>query len=77
MRSGNPAAAALDHLTAILHVPEEPIVVLTRRQLRTLAGIVGAALPSCGVCVVSVLDSAHYADRAPGMVVMPTSGERY
>lgn len=72
------AAAALEHLTNIRHLlPDEPTVVLARAQLVTVAGTVGAALPARGIRVVSVPDSAHYADRQPGMVVMPTSGELY
>ncbi|MDH6245497.1 hypothetical protein [Mycobacterium sp. OTB74] len=71
------AAETLACLTATRRVPVEPVVVLCRSQLAALAGTVCGALSASGVCVVSVPDSAHYKDRNPGPVVMPTSGERY
>lgn len=51
-------------------------VPLTRNQLAEL-GTVGATMRVAGVTVVSVDDAAHYADRDPGVVFMPSSGESY
>lgn len=47
---------------------------LTRSQLEELR-TEGAAVKFGGVTVVSVPDAAHYSDRRPGTVYMPSSGE--
>lgn len=55
--------------------PASPIdvVTVTRNQLTTLAG--GGRVESSGFTLVPVPDEAHYSDRPPGEVYMPSSGE--
>lgn len=60
--------------TADTAAASEGVVRLTRNQLGQLA-TVGATVTVAGVTVVAVPDSAHYAARAPGPVVMPGTGE--
>jgi len=69
--------------------PGEPArLELTRRNLTTLLAKLDdpasnrtlmkqqeAAEGDAWIVVVAVEDQAHYADRAPGEVYMPTSGE--
>jgi hypothetical protein len=55
----------------------EGVVEVTRSQLRKLLDNVGAAVDFAGIRVVSVPNSAHYADRDPGEVFVPSTGERY
>lgn len=47
---------------------------LTRSQLEELS-TEGAVVRVGAVTVVSVPDAAHYSDRPPGTVYMPSSGE--
>lgn len=47
---------------------------LTRAQLQELA-TEGAEVRVGAVRIVSVPDAAHYGDRAPGTVFMPSTGE--
>lgn len=53
---------------------ESADAAVTRRQLDELATR-GATIHVAGVTVVSVPDAAHYRDRAPGPVAMPSTGE--
>jgi hypothetical protein len=55
----------------------EGVVELTRSDLHELLETVGATVDYAGITVRSVPDSAHYGDRPPGGVFMPSSGERY
>jgi hypothetical protein len=55
----------------------EGVVELTRSELHELLETVGATVDFAGITVRSVPDSAHYGDRPPGEVFMPSSGERY
>lgn len=59
-----------------------PTVELTRRNLRALLDKLDDPLssrtlidPDRRVAVRAVEDAEHYADRAPGAVYMPSSGE--
>lgn len=49
-------------------------VILTRSQLDDLA-VTGTRVRVAAAVVISVPDEAHYADRPPGPMFMPTSGE--
>lgn len=53
------------------------VVELTRSRLNDLLGTVGSTVTVGAVAVVSVPDAAHYSDRPPGEVYMPSSGERW
>lgn len=55
-------------------------VELTRRNLQALLDklddpLSARAITKDGVLVKAVEDEAHYADREPGVVYMPSSGE--
>ena len=61
-----------------------PIVELTRRNLKTLLAKLDDPAsakmlidPDDRIAVRAVEDNDHYADRPPGMVYMPTTGECY
>ncbi|MFA5710747.1 hypothetical protein [Mycolicibacterium sp.] len=65
-----PGAGAAEAVAAPGTVP------LTRGQLEELA-MVGAEVRVAGIRVIAVPDEAHYGDRAPGTVYMPSTGESY
>ena len=59
-----------------------PMVELTRRNLETLLAKLDDPIsartlvcPDDRIAVRAVENSAHYADRQPGQVFMPTTGE--
>jgi hypothetical protein len=68
----------------VKHITDAPMPVLelTRRNLTTLlakldnpASARTLIAPEGTIAVRAVEDAEHYADRAPGEVYMPTSGE--
>jgi hypothetical protein len=67
----------------VKHVPGEHRIELTRRNLEVLLAKLddpASARTLCdgttGFAVTAVENEAHYANRAPGEVYMPTSGKR-
>lgn len=59
-----------------------PVIELSRRNLETLLAKLDDPIsartlisPERTIAVRAVEDEEHYADRAPGAVYMPTSGE--
>lgn len=57
-----------------------PTVELTRRNLTALLDklddpLSNRMLINDGIAVAAVEDEEHYADRAPGVVYMPSTGE--
>lgn len=61
-----------------------PTVELTRRNLEALLAKLDDPLsarmlidPDRRIAVRAVENDAHYSDRAPGAVYMPTTGEEY
>lgn len=63
---------------------EVPTVELTRRNLTTLLAKLDDPLshrtllcPDSKVYVKAVEDQEHYAERAPGIIYMPSSGEEF
>lgn len=63
-RTAEPASAAAG----------EHVVTLTRSELAELA-IESATVTVGRITVVAVPDTAHYGDRAPGVMYMPSGGE--
>jgi hypothetical protein len=55
----------------------EGVVDVTRSQLRALLDTVGATVDFAGVTVASVPDEAHYSDRPPGEIFMPSTHRCY
>ncbi|MCH9734098.1 MAG: hypothetical protein K0U78_06030 [Actinomycetia bacterium] len=71
---GQVAVTAVEAAGGAEAVAAPGTVPLTRAMLAEL-GTPGATVNVAGVQVVSVEDAAHYADRAPGVVYMPSTGE--
>lgn len=71
---GEVFVTAVEAAGAAEAVAAPDVVPLTRSMLADLA-TPGATVTVAGVQVVSVEDAAHYADRDPGAVYMPSSGE--
>ena len=68
------SVTAIETAGAAEAVAASGTVPLTRSQLETLA-TVAAEVRVAGVRIVSVPDAEHYADRLPGEVYMPSTGE--
>ncbi|WP_440712017.1 hypothetical protein [Gordonia sp. FQ] len=74
LSSGRIAVHAVDEATAadVEAAARERIIVLTRAQLACLADE-GTSITVAGTTIVTVPDAAHYTDRPPGPIAMPSS----
>lgn len=60
--------------TAAEAAAAEGVITVTREQLAALS-TPSASVTVAGITVVSVPDEAHYADRDPGPMILPSTGE--
>ena len=67
-----------------IETEQQPMLELTRRNLETLLAKLDDPLsqrtlidPDNRIFVRAVENDAHYADRAPGLIFMPSTGETY
>lgn len=75
--SGSVLVRSVEDGKARSAVAAERVIELTRSQLSDLLDEPGSTVTVDDITVVSVADSAHYSERPPGRVYMPSSGESW